>query len=559
MLRLLSTKSSLDVLKQDAKRWLHALRTGNSESQHRLLTAWPAAPSTPTLRDVQHALAREYGLADWTSLTAALRDLALDRQSHAERVEAVLRHGWDGDVVTAQRIAVRYPEVCRDNLFTAASCGDLDEVRRWLTINPALANAVGGSLAWTALAYVAYSRIDAQHAARIAQLLMNAGADPNFQFDDGWGNPFTPLTGAIGRGEGVKPPHPKALDLVDLFLASGANPFDTQALYNTSIVDDDITWTALLWAHCPADGRAARWSLVDGPALGGKYKVGTLNYLLGNAVGQNHLARARWLLEHGADATTRHAYTGEAVHTMARLSGFRAMAALLARHGAHAVTLSGQRAFLAVLMSGSEVEIRTHVADNPSLVQSPAPLLHAAERGRAELVALLLALGAPVNGTDHEGISPLHQAVHADSVDTINVLLAGGADVDVRERKWRSTPMGWACVLGKSDAAERLAPLSRDPRALAASARVSRLAVVLRDDAALANHRLAGHDTPTPLFCLPDDEEAAAEVTRVLLEHGADPRVTDPRGRTATEVARMKGLDEAADAMSAAESRTAVP
>ncbi len=39
-----------------------------------------------------------------------------------------------------------------------------------------------------------------------------------------------------------------------LLIERGANPFDTQALYNTSIVGDDIRWLEFLWKHSEARG-----------------------------------------------------------------------------------------------------------------------------------------------------------------------------------------------------------------------------------------------------------------------------------------------------------------
>ncbi len=49
-------------------------------------------------------------------------------------------------------------------------------------------------------------------------------ADPNIWFDDGWGNHFTVLTGVIGRGEGVRPPHPRDRELAALLVDRGAGP-----------------------------------------------------------------------------------------------------------------------------------------------------------------------------------------------------------------------------------------------------------------------------------------------------------------------------------------------
>ncbi|MEI9890784.1 MAG: ankyrin repeat domain-containing protein [Caulobacteraceae bacterium] len=63
--------------------------------------------------------------------------------------------------------------------------------------------------------------------------------------------------------------------------------------------------------------------------LGGPKGVSALDYLLGNAVGQNHMERAEWLLERGADPDAPSVYTGQPPLVMARLSGFLEMAALL--------------------------------------------------------------------------------------------------------------------------------------------------------------------------------------------------------------------------------------
>ena len=62
--------STLDNLRKTAKRWLKALRDGDVAEIDRLRRAYPGAPVTPTLRDVQHALARERGFQDWKELKA---------------------------------------------------------------------------------------------------------------------------------------------------------------------------------------------------------------------------------------------------------------------------------------------------------------------------------------------------------------------------------------------------------------------------------------------------------------------------------------------------------
>lgn len=549
MRRTLTPKTNLDTLRRDAKRWLKAIRAGDAAAIARLRGAGAAPAGDPALRDVHQAIAVEYGCENWIALKAAVADLALDRQSYADRLDQLLRHGWDGDPAVARRILDRHPAIARDSLFTAATCGDLAEVERRLARDPAAALAQGGPKDWTALAYVAYGRLDAANGPAIARLLLAAGADPNFSFNDGWDNSFTLVTGAIGLGEGAKASHPHATELVDMLVAAGASPFDTQALYNISIVGHDVYWYDVLWRHCEAQGLTDHWRDAVSYRIGGKQPLNPLDYLLGNAVGQNHLARAEWLLVRGANPDTPHAYTGEPVHALAQLSGFVDMAALLERHGAAPVALSGAQAFRAACLRGDEPSARSLLAAGPLLITNPATLLSAAEFGNARAVALLLSLGADVRGADHEGITPLHRAVQSGSLEAANLLIAAGAEIDRRERKWNGTPLSWAAVLGRPRMVELLAPLSRDLWPLVHLGLAERLDALLGAEPDLANQSRPREDSPTPLFHLPDDEEQAVEIARILLRHGADPRVRDKAGQTAIDAARRRDLDDAADMM----------
>jgi hypothetical protein len=73
---------SLESLRKEAKRWLAALRApapANAEARARLEQTLPDASATPTLRDLQHALAREHGFAGWTELREAVERAASAR------------------------------------------------------------------------------------------------------------------------------------------------------------------------------------------------------------------------------------------------------------------------------------------------------------------------------------------------------------------------------------------------------------------------------------------------------------------------------------------------
>jgi hypothetical protein len=337
---------------------------------------------------------------------------ATERQGLAERLTAILSHGWGGDLNGARRLAARHPELANDSVFAAAAMGNVAEVERHLTLSPSAATATCGVRGWTALAHVMYGRLDGEHALAIARRLVNAGADIHFQFDDGWGNPFTLLTGVAGDGEGAKPPHPQGEALAALLLDRGVDPFDTQLLYNTSLHHDDTGWLDLLWARSVARGIEAQWHATEGKRLSGRLSVNTLDYLLGNAVLRRHRARVQWLLEHGANANALHAYSGRTVHTEARLAGFSEGVLLLAAQ--------------------------------PSLIRAPGPLHRAALQGRTDILRTLLDLGADIHAADHEGATALHRAVQGGSVAAALLLLDAGADINRREPRFQGTALSWA-------------------------------------------------------------------------------------------------------------------
>jgi hypothetical protein len=475
-----------------------------------------------------------------------LADMATDRQGRADWMSVILSHGWGGDLNAARRLAARHPELASDSVFAAAAMGNLAEVERHLKQSPSAATAVCAVRGWTALAHVMYGRLDGEHALTIAQRLIDAGADIHFQFDDGWGNPFTLLTGVAGDGEGAKPPHPQVQALASLLLGRGVDPFDTQLLYNTSLHHDDTTWLDLLWTRSAERGLDAQWRATEGRRLSGRVSVNTLDYLLGNAVLRSHRARVQWLLDHGANANALHAYSGRTVHTEARLAGFRDGVALLESHGARGDALPSSLEFAAAVMLHDTDTMQRLLAAQPSLIRAPGPLHRAALQGRTDILRTLLDLGVDIHAADHEGSTALHRAVQGGSVAAVLLLLEAGADINRREPRFQGTALSWAIALDQQEVATALVPRTRDIRALSRLGEVERLREVLQTTPDLVREVLRGVDAPTALFCFADDDETAAEVTRVLLSHGADPSVRDGEGRTAADVATTKGLEQTA-------------
>ena len=79
MARRITPAGSLDNFRKEAKRWLKALRAGDPDARARLERAYPAALANPVLRDVQQALAHEYGHESWIALKAAVAKLGAER------------------------------------------------------------------------------------------------------------------------------------------------------------------------------------------------------------------------------------------------------------------------------------------------------------------------------------------------------------------------------------------------------------------------------------------------------------------------------------------------
>src|SRR5215471_21545814 len=149
MPRQLTSTTNLDNLRKEAKRWLKALREKQPEARERLRRAYPNASDQPVLRDVQHALAREYGLASWTELKAALERLATAglAQSATQFLEyACPDHNVRGLPAhrmashAAMRVLRQNPEIAHDSIYTAVVCGEIEEVERLLREYPQLAD-----------------------------------------------------------------------------------------------------------------------------------------------------------------------------------------------------------------------------------------------------------------------------------------------------------------------------------------------------------------------------------------------------------------------------------
>lgn len=562
-IRELTPRSNVETIRRQAKRWLKEIEAGDGAA----LARWHAQNQTrlPKLREVQHALAREYGFVSWAALKQELAARELAARGKAAVValfleKSALRYGvrpgtqqWGGYEADrpargalALHLLERHPEIARDSIHTAVAAHDFAAIGAFLANDPALATRPSAFDGWTPLLRLAFTRLPdhaaAANALGIAALLLAHGADANGFWSDG-SNHFTALTGAVGGGENGQPVHPQAEALARLLIAHGADPLDGQALYNNSLGADTTLWLELFWDETAKRGQQGRWHepIRELPAP-------PLDYLLGNAVPRQP-RRAAWLLAHGAHADAVDTHTKHSLVRQALLDGRDDLVTLLLDHGATPVELGEREAFTAAIARSDAAEAARLLQAHPAFRLDPAPLRVAIRQGRPEIAALALGLGLSPDAENRDGVRALHEAAGADAIEIIALLLAAGAEIDPVEHRFGATPLGWAHHQGASAAQALLAALSRDIGALCRAGEGERLEALLAEAPGLANAPTRSGDPP--LFCLPDDDAGAADLVELLLAAGADRQARNAAGLTPAEAAHRHGLLDTAALLTA--------
>jgi ankyrin repeat protein len=133
--------------------------------------------------------------------------------------------------------------------------------------------------------------------------------------------------------------------------------------------------------------------------------------------------------------------------------GYRETAEALAKRGAPIATL-GAAAGL-----GRLDDVKRLLPEADAREQHAATAL-AAQHGQADVLRLLLDAGEDPNRYNPEGYhghsTPLHQAVWAEHMDVVRLLVERGARLDLEDRIYHGTPLRWAIFGEKNRAAEYL-------------------------------------------------------------------------------------------------------
>ena len=446
------------------------------------------------------------------------------------------------------RLLEQNPWLPRHDFNTAIVCGEVDVVREAIARNPRVAveastppsamRGMGGGendlyqqlgpKGWTPLLYLSFTRLPLasanDNAVEIARMLLEAGADPNAFFHAGDSH-YTPMTGVAGEGEEDRPRHPHHVEITQLLLDFGANPYDIQVVYDLGFKADYMWWLPLIYASSVRRGRIADWQDPEWKMLDmGGYGSGA-RWFLEHAISSNRIELAKWCLEHGANpnaAPSRSTHFRPwSLYEGAVINGRHEIARLLLEHGA----------------VGGEVQVPP---------QKPYEALHkAARENRADEIHRLIDAGVSPDAADEKNLRALHEAGYANALDAAKALVERGAEIDPTEEHYGGTPLGGAAHFLSRDVMDFLAPLSKDVWNLTYNGYLDRLREVLDEKPERAR---VDWDEWSPLLWLPShDEDIALEMAKLFVKHGADPRRRASNGATPASRAEAIGMSRVAE------------
>ncbi|HZI40970.1 MAG TPA: ankyrin repeat domain-containing protein [Gemmatimonadaceae bacterium] len=535
MTRKLTPRSSLESLKREAKRWLKALRENDPAARVRLARAVSEPSSDPTLRDVQQALAREYGFAGWPALRDAVVRSTGAPRTRDDAIEALLSAANRGDAARVALVLDEYPDIINERATLRGHTGKRTALH--FAMNP-MSEAV-------------------------VETLLARGADPNIRDD---GDNAMPIHFAAERG---------ALNVVKRLIEHGADPVGAGTTHELEVIGwatcfsyafhEDVanyllahgarhtihSATAMGAANAIREIVARAPDEVDRPMDATNHRRRPLHL----AVIKRQLASLATLLEVGANPSTIDA-AGLSPLDQAALDGQQQMVDLLLQRGA-TLTLP------AAVVLGRDVD--RVLGENPGALgpngRFRTLIVRAAERAPGRVIEALLRYGASVDATDDEqtavdsasGYTALHAAAFAGNMDAVRVLLANGANVRARDSRWHGTPAGWANYAKHLDVRDIILRGPIDLFDAIAYDRVDRFHEIFDGhyglNESIGRHlkREPGPDEWTKSWWTPlafAIVNGKPDAVRELLRMGARPTHRDPDGRTLRELAVEQGRDD---------------
>ena len=176
------------------------------------------------------------------------------------------------------------------------------------------------------------------------------------------------LTGVFGEGElgpVRQPRHPHSIALARLLLEAGADPNDGQALYNR-MFEPGNDHLELLFEFGLGTGDGGPWRRRLGDALG--TPAAMVRGELAWAITHGLADRVRLLVSHGVDVAAPFD-DGVTVTSMAATTGHPELIDYLVAHGAPALDLPPEDAFVAAALAADRARMGRLLADRPALAR----------------------------------------------------------------------------------------------------------------------------------------------------------------------------------------------